>query len=153
MPWVIDTCVLIDIALADAAFGEFAAARLEKLAPEGLVACPVTFVELTPVFDGDLTMARRFLTTAGVDWTEPWTAHDTEAAGRLWFRHVTSKQAGAAHKRPIADVLIAGFAMQRENSGQVSTYDSAEKVDGPRGVVTPAEDRDARQSPGKVFTL
>ena len=53
MPWVIDTCLLIDIADADPSFAAASAILLDAKRPEGLVISPITYVELAPVFEGD----------------------------------------------------------------------------------------------------
>jgi hypothetical protein len=53
MPWVVDTCLLIDVAEADPAFGVASARLLDVKRVDGLAICPVTNVELAPVFNGD----------------------------------------------------------------------------------------------------
>ena len=50
MPWVVDTCLLIDVAEADPAFCTASAALLDAKRPEGLTISPVTYAELAPVF-------------------------------------------------------------------------------------------------------
>jgi len=44
--WVVDTCVVLDIALNDAAYGVKSAQLLQSKSRDGLVICAVTFVEL-----------------------------------------------------------------------------------------------------------
>ncbi len=110
MAWVVDTCLLIDVAEADPAFGVASAALLDAKRPEGLTICPVTYAELAPVFDGDAAAQNEFLTNLGVDWTEGWTLKDTVAAHGAWHRYVVGKRAGRIPKRPVADVLIGAFA-------------------------------------------
>lgn len=55
MSWIVDTCVLLDVRLADPKFGRASAACLEAHSPDGLRLCPITFVEIAPSFRGDVT--------------------------------------------------------------------------------------------------
>ena len=110
MSWVVDTCVVIDILENDPAFGEASADLLEKLSRDGLVVCPVTMVELSPAFDGNLETQKHFLQQVGIDFTENWTIADTEAAHRAWNAYVEARRASNMPKRPIADLLIGAFA-------------------------------------------
>ena len=82
MAWVVDTCVLIDVAEADPTFGVASAKLLDLKRSEGLTVCPVTYVELAPVFNGDQVAQEEFLFNLGVNWPEAWTQSDTEEAHR-----------------------------------------------------------------------
>jgi predicted nucleic acid-binding protein len=108
--WVVDTSVLLDIRQNDPQFGPSAARCLVRYLPEGLVLCPVTYIELAPEFAGDSVLQEEFLQRVGVRWFEPWTRKDTENAFVLWAEHVAKKRSGHAGKRPVADVLIEAFA-------------------------------------------
>ena len=110
MAWVVDTCLLIDVAEADPAFGVASAKLLDLKRAEALTICPVTYVELAPVFNGDQTAQKEFLFNLGVTWPEAWTQADTEEAHRAWHRYVTARRATKAPKRPLADILIGAFA-------------------------------------------
>ena len=110
MAWVVDTSVLLDVRMNDAAFGMASARALARHLPDGLVISPMTYVELAPAFAGNARLQEEFLARAGVEWLEPWTLADTECAHRLWAEHVAKKRAGQASKRPIADVFIEAFA-------------------------------------------
>ena len=110
MAWVVDTCLLIDVAEADASFGVASAMLLDARRVEGLAICPVTYVELAPVFNGDPRAQDEFLFNLGAAWPEAWTLADTVAAHEAWHRYVTAKRAGQTPKRPVADVLIGAFA-------------------------------------------
>jgi len=114
MAWVVDTCILLDIGLDDPAFGKASEVSLQDKVEEGLVICPVTFVELAPAFAGDLGALRRFLSALAVDHAELWQEQDTEKAARAWSRHISRRREHSPHsaKRPVADVLIGGFAMR-----------------------------------------
>ena len=82
MAWVVDTCLLIDVAEADPAFSVASAALIDSKRAEGLAVCPITYAELAPVFGGDATAQNEFLTNIGVWWPEAWTLTDTLAASR-----------------------------------------------------------------------
>lgn len=110
MAWVVDTCLLIDIAEADPSFGEASAELLDLKRTDGLAVCPVTYVELAPVFDGDWNAQDEFLLNLGVAWPEAWTTTDTIATHEGWHRYVLAKRAGQMTKSPIADVMIGAFA-------------------------------------------
>ena len=110
MAWVVDTCLLIDVAEADPAFGVPSAALIDSKRTEGLAVCPITYAELAPVFNGDATAQNEFLANVGVAWPEAWTLTDTLTAQQAWHRYVMAKRAGKTPKRPIADVLIGAFA-------------------------------------------
>lgn len=107
---MVDTCLLIDVAEADPAFGVASAKLLDLKRAAALTICPVTYVELAPVFNGDLTAQKEFLFNLGVTWPEAWTQADTEEAHRAWHRYVTARRATKAPKRPLADILIGAFA-------------------------------------------
>lgn len=111
--WVVDTCMVLDVLEDDPEFGRPSAAVLEKLLPQGLSISPVTMVELSAAFEGDLAEQKRFLDQAGISHMEPWSALDTEAAHAAWNAYVLARRAHRAAKRPIADILIGGFAVNR----------------------------------------
>lgn len=108
--WVVDTCVLVDVLEDDPDFGRASAITLARQLPEGLVVSPVTFVELSPAFGGSRLLQEEFLAGVGARWTEPWTEADTFEAHRAWNAHIVRRRAGAAAKRPVADILIGAFA-------------------------------------------
>lgn len=112
MAWVVDTCLLIDVAEADPSFGAASAELIDSKRPEGLTVCPVSYIELAPVFNGDATAQNEFLFHLGLAWPEGWTLADTAAAHQAWHRSVRAKRAGQVPKRPVADVLIGAFAFR-----------------------------------------
>lgn len=114
MSWVVDTCVLIDVLEDDPEFGAASADLLDRLLPQGLVVCPVTYVELAPAFDGDRVLEEEFLAGVGIALPAAWTWPDTQAAHSAWQRYVELKRRGAAPRRPLADVLIGGHAANRD---------------------------------------
>ena len=114
MAWVVDTCLLLDVGLDDPRFGESSEALLQEKSRDGLLICPVTFVEMAPAFGGDLGALRQFLTGIPADCDEPWEEKDTETSARAWARHVGLRRAGRGNRRPVADVLIGAFASRFE---------------------------------------
>lgn len=111
--WVVDTCIVLDVLENDPAFGRPSAKLLQKLLPQGLTISPVTMVEISAAFSGDLAEQKRFLDQAGISYEEPWTAADTELACAAWNAYVVAKRQARATKRPVADILIGGFAANR----------------------------------------
>ena len=110
MAWVVDTSVLLDIHLADPTFAERSGRCLALHLSDGLVICPVSYVELAPAFNGDSGLQQAFLQEVGVDWLQPWTSLDTATSHQLWADHIADRRLGHGSKRPVADVLIEGFA-------------------------------------------
>ena len=83
---------------------------LEARSHDGLLICPVTYVELAPLFGGDTKPLEQFLVHLGIDYREDWTWEDTKQASAAWSRHVQKRRARKAPKRPVADGLIGAFA-------------------------------------------
>jgi predicted nucleic acid-binding protein len=110
MAWVVDTCVVIDVGEDDPEFGERSARVLDRHIREGLVLSPVTTIELAPAFGGDRAALRTFLRHLGVRASEPWLDEDTAAAFDGWWRYLAARRSRRVAKRPIADILIGGFA-------------------------------------------
>ncbi|MEQ2010428.1 MAG: type II toxin-antitoxin system VapC family toxin [Limisphaerales bacterium] len=110
MSWVVDTCLLIDISDADPNFAAGSAALLSAKRIEGLVVAPVTYVELAPVFAGDVARQELFLHHLQVSWSQAWNRAETLAAHAGWHRYVQAKRLLRTPKRPMADILIGGFA-------------------------------------------
>jgi hypothetical protein len=68
MDWVVDTCVLLDILDEIPPYAEAAAEALDEKAVEGeLTVAPITYVELSPAFNGDRAMQDLFLRNVGVN--------------------------------------------------------------------------------------
>jgi predicted nucleic acid-binding protein len=112
--WIVDTCVVLDVFENDPEFGVGSAGLLERLLADGLAVCPVTMVGLSAAFSGDITEQKRFLEQAGISHAEPWTGADTESAHFAWNAYVRGRRADKAPKRPVADILIGGFALNRQ---------------------------------------
>ncbi len=67
MAWVVDTCLLLDIGLDDPQFAAKSEQLLEKKSHDGLLVCPVTFIELAPAFGGQTKRLEEFLFNLGID--------------------------------------------------------------------------------------
>jgi predicted nucleic acid-binding protein len=111
--WVVDTCVILDVFENDPQFGKVSARLLEEILPQGLTVSPVTMVELSAAFDGDISEQKHFLDLAGISYAEPWTLADTEASHRAWNEYVQARRSCKTGKRPVADILIGGFSVNR----------------------------------------
>ncbi len=112
--WIVDTCVILDVLEDDPEFGTASARFLQKLLPQGLAICPVTMVELAAAFAGDIVEQKRFLDLAGIAHSEAWSVADTEAAHIAWHDFVHARRIQKIPKRPVADLLIGGFALNRK---------------------------------------
>lgn len=110
MPWIVDTCLVIDVLDNDPLFGLSSARFLDNKAAEGLALCPVSYVELAPAFDGQEALIQSFLRGINVDFSLDWTWQNTEDAFLAWHRHVSLKRNGKIQRRPIADIQIGAFA-------------------------------------------
>ena len=114
MAWVVDTCLLLDIGLDDPHFVVKSERLLDSKLSDGLVICPVTYVELAPAFGGQTKPLEDFLLNLGINYRGDWTWEDTREANAMWAAHVRRRRAKRATKRPVADVLIAAFASRFE---------------------------------------
>jgi len=123
MPWVVDTSVLLDIRIGIPANIAIRSAEcLETHAHEGLVVCPITFIEMAPAFAGDFVAQRQWLDDLGILSREPWREEDTRSAHQFWHDLIQRKRRGTGTKRPIADVLIAAFS--RRFKGLITANES-----------------------------
>jgi len=114
MVWVVDTCVLLDILDEIPPFAELAAETLDRKAEDGvLTIAPITYVELAPAFNGDREMQDLFLSRVGVNIDFGGTEAAVFTAHKAWYEHVMRKRAGTEKKRPIADIMIGAYAMQK----------------------------------------
>ena len=112
MAWVVDSCVVLDIALDDPLFASASAKCLQHALKDGLFLCPVTQVEIAPCFNGDMRHIRAFASLIGAQLTMDWLPVDTEHALKAWHAHILQKKKGEEKRRPVADVLIGAFALR-----------------------------------------
>lgn len=111
--WVVDTCVIIDILSGDGDFSGRSADAIDAKRDEGLVIAPITYVELAPSFCGNAEDQNEVLSGLGIGLDFAGNKDAVLAAHRAWYEHVMRKRLGAEAKRPIADVLIGAYAMQK----------------------------------------
>jgi hypothetical protein len=123
MTWVVDTCVVLDVYLGDPVHGKPSAELLQRLLPEGLAVCPVTTIELSPVFSGRLESQQEFLRLCGLRDDLEWTEADTRAAHQAWHRQIQQRRTHRAPKRPVADILIGAFALRHQGLVTRNTQD------------------------------
>jgi predicted nucleic acid-binding protein len=129
MAWVVDTCLLLDIGLDDPRFAGKSEQLLESKATDGLVICPITYVELAPAFGGQTKPLEEFLLKLGIEYREDWTWEDTRKANAAWSRQVRRRRAKQTAKRPVADVLIGAFASRFDGLLTRNSADFALLVD------------------------
>ena len=111
MPWIVDSCVLLDVAIKDETWGVVSAKVLDSVLAEGLVVCPVSVVEIAPQFHGEVEEVLRFLAMMGVEDSSSWLDTDTRTAARAWSKYVSARHGHSPPpKRPVADLLIGAFA-------------------------------------------
>jgi len=110
--FVVDTCVLIDILIADKAWAKASARTLTKYLDAGLVISPLSLIELAPAFSGDRFRQAEFLEGVGVDFSESWEREDTEMAATVWTHYARTRKSKTITKRPMADILIGAFSMR-----------------------------------------
>ena len=110
MTWIVDTCVLIDIALADPKFGESSMRSLERHSGEGLAISPVSLIEIAPVFDGKIEELNEFIDFLGLNPFWSWQSTETTRAIKGWSDYVLERRKIRQDKRVIADFLIGAFA-------------------------------------------
>ena len=113
MIWVVDTCVILDVLDNHPDFAKVSSQALQSKLDDVLVVAPVTYVELAPAFNGDIVAQDGFLDAL---WIQRDFGGDRDivlAAHHAWNEHIKDKRAGKVKKRPVADVMIGAYAMQK----------------------------------------
>lgn len=110
MAWLVDTCILLDVAMGDPLFAAKSLALLKAKRPDGLAICQVSYVELAPMFRGNHADATAFLSTLGVSAPGSWTEVDARESFSAWARFVARRREQQLPRRPLADVLIGACA-------------------------------------------
>ena len=113
MSWVVDTCVILDIFCGDGAFAVESAEALDAKRGEGLSIAPVTYVELSPSFNGNAAEQDAVLEELGISADFGGNRNQILSAHKAWNEHVLRKRDGAERKRPIADILIGAYALTK----------------------------------------
>ncbi len=111
--WVVDTCIIIDITSGDGEFSAKSADAIDAKRAEGLVVAPITYVELAPSFRGDIAKQDSVLSGMGIEFDFAGNRQAVLAAHKAWYEHALRKRLGEAVKRPIADVLIGAYAVEK----------------------------------------
>ena len=111
--WVVDTCVIIDILSGDGDFSAKSADAIDAKRDDGLMIAPITYVELAPSFCGDAEEQDSVLSGLGIELDFSGNKSAVLVAHKAWYEQVRSKRLGKAAKRPIADVMIGAYAMQK----------------------------------------
>ena len=111
--WVVDTCVIIDVLSGDGMFSAKSADAIDMKWAEGLAVAPITYVELAPSFLGDVAKQDMVLSGLGIECDFAGNKKAVLAAHKAWYEHVHRKHLGEVAKRPIADVLIGAYAMEK----------------------------------------
>ena len=113
MIWVVDTCVILDILDRHAEFASLSSLALQSKLDDVLAVAPITYVELAPAFNGNVVEQDAFLDSLWIDRDFDGNRGAVLAAHKAWHEHVMRKRAGVEGKRPIADIMIGAYAMQK----------------------------------------
>lgn len=113
MTWVVDTCVILDVLDNHPDFAKVSSQALQSKLDDVLVVAPITYVELAPAFNGDAMAQDVFLDGLWIQRDFGGGRDIVLAAHRAWNEHIMRKQAGTVKKRPVADVMIGAYAMQK----------------------------------------
>ena len=113
MKWVVDTCVIIDVLRGDDGFSGLSADALDAKMKDGLCIAPITYVELAPSFNGDVAEQDALLADFGISVDFGESRDKILLAHKAWHEHVLRKRKGGTLKRPIADVMIGAYALQK----------------------------------------
>ena len=113
MIWVVDTCVILDVLDNHPDFARVSSQALQEKLDDVLVVAPITYVELAPAFNGDAMAQDVFLDGLWIQRDFGGDKNVILAAHNAWNEHIKRKRAGAMKKRPIADIMIGAYAIQK----------------------------------------
>ena len=113
MTWVVDTCVIIDVLRGDETFSIRSSMALQSKLDDVLTIAPLTYVELAPEFNGDVEAQNAFLDGMWIHRDFNGSEEAVLLAHKAWSEHVLRKRNGVEKKRPIADIMIGAYAMQK----------------------------------------
>jgi predicted nucleic acid-binding protein len=104
---------LIDVFRGDKTFAAMSSMALQSKLDDVLTVAPITYVELSPEFNGDAAAQDAFLDAMWIHRDFNGSKEAVLLAHKAWHEHIMRKRAGSARKRPIADVLIGAYALQK----------------------------------------
>ena len=113
MTWVVDTCVIIDVLRGDETFSIRSSMALQSKLDDVLTIAPLTYVELAPEFNGEVEAQNAFLDGMWIHRDFNGSEEAVLLAHKAWNEHVLRKRNGVEKKRPIADIMIGAYAMQK----------------------------------------
>lgn len=113
MTWVVDTCVIIDVLRGDETFSMKSSMALQSKLDDVLTIAPLTYVVLAPEFNGDVKAQNEFLDGMWIQRDFGGGEEAVLAAHKAWHEHILRKRKGESRKRPIADIMIGAYAMQK----------------------------------------
>lgn len=113
MTWVVDTCIILDILDRHAEFAQSSSLAIQSKLDEVLTIAPITYVELAPAFNGDVLEQNAFLDAIWIQRDFEGCKDAVLAAHKAWYEHIMRKRVGTEKKRPIADIMIGAYAMQK----------------------------------------
>ncbi|MBQ6010157.1 MAG: type II toxin-antitoxin system VapC family toxin [Kiritimatiellae bacterium] len=104
---------MIDVFRGDKTFAAMSSMALQSKLDDVLTVAPITYVELSPEFNGDADAQDAFLDAMWIHRDFNGSKEAVLLAHKAWHEHIMRKRAGSARKRPIADVLIGAYALQK----------------------------------------
>ncbi len=113
MIWIVDTCIILDILDKHPEFAKASACALQSKLDDVLAIAPITYVELSPAFNGDAMAQDMFLDSLWISRDFNGSKEAVLLAHKAWHEHIMRKRTGSVKRRPIADVLIGAYAMQK----------------------------------------
>ena|SRR5438105_15604511 len=104
MAIAIDTSVLLDVLIPDAADASVSASAMRRSSPDGLIICELA--EIVPVVDGDILAISQFLSDWKIDFV-PISAASALLAGQMYSSFL---KRGGKRGRILPDFLIGAHA-------------------------------------------
>lgn len=103
--------MLLDIFEGVEPFASSSADVLDEHHDAGLVIAPISYVELTPAFRGNLDDLDAFLSQFAIRIATDEPLPRIKLVAKTWARYVELKRKGLAVKCPMADLLIGTCAL------------------------------------------
>ena len=139
MTWVLDTCVLLDLACNDKIFAGCASRAIQSKLDEALTIAPITYVELAPQFLGDVERQNEFLRDLWIECDFGGSMDSVLAAHHAWYEHVLRKRKGEVvdykikfDKKKIARVKLVKTVKEKKSVTDIAAAKIL--VSGGRGV-------------------